>query len=201
MRPELASTIREWHRTSEGWMEFERMMEMAQLILDTGPSVVCELGVFGGRSFITQALALKENGHGKIYGVDPWKLEKAIEGENDANVNWWKNNVDLNVIHQYCVNALWKYELDKHATIIRSASQDCYELFKKIDILNVDGNHSEVASCRDVTLYLPMVKPGGYVWFDDCDWATTKAAQNWLEDACEIVKVSPDGHYKLYRKR
>lgn len=36
-----------------------------------------------------------------------------------------------------------------------------------IDILYIDGAHDSTSVARDVTLYVPMVKPGGVVFFDD----------------------------------
>lgn len=201
MTPDLEKQIRDWVKSSEGWTTEDRALEMAQLILDNKPDVVVEIGVFGGRSFIPQALALKENGRGHIYGIDPWTVECAIEGENEANVNWWRKNMDINVIHQYCVNAVWKYGVQERAIIIRAASQYCPQLFPKIDTLLIDGCHSEVASTRDAEHYLPRVKKGGFVWADDCDWATTKRMQTMIEEKCDVLKVGDNGHYKLYKKR
>lgn len=36
-----------------------------------------------------------------------------------------------------------------------------------IDILYIDGAHDSTSVARDVTLYVPLVKPGGVVFFDD----------------------------------
>ena len=36
-----------------------------------------------------------------------------------------------------------------------------------IDILYIDGAHDSCSVARDVILYVPLVKPGGYVIFDD----------------------------------
>jgi hypothetical protein len=36
-----------------------------------------------------------------------------------------------------------------------------------IDILYIDGAHDSISVARDITLYVPMVKPGGVVFFDD----------------------------------
>lgn len=195
---------------SEGWLTPERGIEMAELILETRPNTVVEIGVFGARSLVAQALALKENRYGKIYGIDPWKLEPAIEGENDANREWWTKNVNLNNIHNGAMGLIWQHQLDEYAVVIRAPSQYCAVIFsgdsrvvfkREIEILNIDGCHSEVASCRDVEIYLPLVASGGWIWMDDCDWPTTKRAQSLIERECSTERVSPDGHYKLYRKR
>lgn len=202
MTPQLESQIRDWAANSEGWTTTDRCVEMAQLVLDVKPDTVVEIGVFGGRSFIPQALALKEvrkaTGQiGHIYGIDAWKKEATVEGENEANREWWLA-VDIHHIHKLAVEAVWKYQVDEHAIIIRAASQHCGGCVPTIDVLFIDGNHSEVASCRDAAIYLPKLKQGGYLWVDDCDWDSTKAMQKMVEAQCKIVKDS--GAYKLFRK-
>lgn len=200
MTPETEASIREFCATAEGqWAPVERLLETAESIIQSKPQVVVEIGVFAGRSMIPQALALKENGLGRIYGIDPWRLESAIEGENEANRDWWSKNVDLHQMHRLTVEAIWKYGLDERAIIIRAASQDAVTLFAddSIDLLTIDGCHSEVASCRDVRLYLPLVKFGGTIIFDDSDWQSTAKALSML-DACELMKDG--GNYRVYRK-
>lgn len=48
------------------------------------------------------------------------------------------------------------------------------ELKKPIDILYIDGDHTPNGVCRDIALYLPLVKPGGAVIFDDYGHADVK---------------------------
>lgn len=199
MNPHLEHAIRHWVQHAEGWSSEERVLEMCQLVLDNKPKVVAEVGIFGGRHMVAMAMALRENGFGKIYGIDAWKLETAIEGENAANREWWSKNIDINKIHQLAMDAIWKYGLDEYAIVIRAASQNCHELFKTIDFLSIDGCHSEIASCRDVVCYLPKVPAGGLIQFDDSDWPTTQKALAMVDEQCDLLK---DGkNYRIYRKR
>jgi predicted O-methyltransferase YrrM len=193
----------------EGWCEPERACELAELIIDNKPLTVVELGTFGGRSAIAQAFALRENNNGgKIYCVDPWRVEYALEGEWKDNQDWYKNNIDINAIHQKCMEAIWQHNLDQWLVVIRAASQNCYELFRNINILFIDGNHSEVASLRDAQLYVPNVVSGGYVWADDVDWEvregdrviqSTRKMLQYIEESCDPVKQIDN--LRLYRKR
>ncbi len=183
----------------EGWTESKRGIEMAELILQEKPEVVVQIGVFGGRSLIAQAMALRHNGHGKIYAIDPWRKEAALEAESGENKVWW-SKLDLHQIHRGAMEAIWNYDLDEWAVIIRARSEHAFKLFAGgIDILEIDGNHSEPASCRDVHLYSPMLNPGAYVHFDDADWPTTQKALRTLEKTCDLIKDT--GHYRLYRRR
>lgn len=185
----------------EGWCTLEKASAMAELILTEHPSRVVEIGVFGGRSLIPQAMALRENGTGIIVGIDPWRHVHAVEGNlSDADKKWWTNNVDLEGIHRGCMKALWDNGLDDFCIILRAASQHCPMLFGGgIDILHIDGTHSEEASIRDVNLYLPQVGRGGYVWFDDVDWTTTAKAVGVLDAACD--RVDTVGSCVLFKRR
>ena len=200
MTPQLEAQIRDWVSHSEGWHSPERFIEIAELIIKHQPTVCVEVGVFGGRSLVCQALALKEVGHGKIYGIDPWRTEAALEGENEKNKEWWANNINIHQIHEWCMKGIWKYGVEKQAIVIRACSQDCYELFDKgIAHLLLDGNHSEIASCRDVTFYMPRLLHGGILIFDDANWPSTQKALSIIGESCDLLKDG--GEYRIYRKR
>jgi hypothetical protein len=183
----------------EGWVSPERGCEMADLITKHRPQVCVEIGVFGARSIISQGMALYQNGSGKIYGIDPWRVDAALEGESGENAVWWKDRVDLHGIHKSAMEAIWRIGIDKQVVILRASSQNVVQLFPKIDHLFIDGNHTEVASCRDVTLYVPLVKTGGIVIFDDTDWPSTQKAVAILDKSCELLKDAMK--YRIYRKK
>ena len=200
MSDNLHDQIRAAITPMEGWCWPEKALALADLILSTQPQIVVEIGVFGGRSLIPQAMALRTNGAGMIYGIDPWKLEAALEGENGPESEaWWRNNVNLHDIHRKCVEEIWRHGLDDWCVLLRCPSQRAVTLFPSIDILHLDGNHSELASCRDVELYLPRIKHGGHVWMDDTDWQTTQRAVGLLEESTE--RIASVGACRLYRKR
>jgi predicted O-methyltransferase YrrM len=190
----------------EGWCVCDKALAMAQLILDTKPKIVVELGVFGGRSMLPQALALRETGQGRIYGVDPMEVGPAIEGEiGEANAQWWLKDCPLNVIHEGAMQALWKENLEPWFIYIRSTAEHAAHLFKDIDILHFDQNHSELSSMRDIQIYYPLVRPGGYIWFDDTNWTTTHKAQEWIDaQGAKSIKdlATEDGTQtcRLYQK-
>ncbi len=171
----------------EGWTDAERGYELAEMVLKTRPEIIVEIGVFGGRSLVAMALALQQLGRGRIYGIDPWKKQATTETEQGANRKWW-NSVDLNLIHNKAMKAIWELNLDPYVVIIRSESQFVANLFPTIDYLNVDGNHSEVASVADITNYLPRVRSGGIVFMDDINWPTTAKAVAMIKESCREIK-------------
>jgi predicted O-methyltransferase YrrM len=205
---QIALTVPSMH----GWCTVEKALAMADLIYETRPQLVIELGVFGGRSLIPQAMALKTNGHGHIYGIDPWKKEACLEGANDKENDEWWEKLDLEAVFLSCMDFIWSSGLDPWCSVIRAKSEHVVGLLpikekvgiedvatNPIDILHIDGNHSEVASTRDVELWLPRVRRGGHIWLDDTDWATTKKAVDLLTAACDVVKDV--GTCRLFRKR
>jgi hypothetical protein len=134
-----------------------------------------------------------------VFGIDPWRKEYAIEGEcSKENDDWWAS-VDLDAIHKSCVQHIWKNGLQNWCTLLRCPSQNCVNLFPSIDVLHIDGSHSELSSCRDVNNYLPNVASGGHVWFDDVDWLTTRKAVGMVEQCCQKI-LTIDGKCNLYRK-
>ncbi len=190
LKPETLEYIYQFCSTAEGrWAPIERLIDTATRIINLKPYVVVEIGVFAGRSLIPQALALKEVGKGRIYGIDPWKAEYAVEGEEGESAKWWGQDVDLEAMHQLTMKGIWKYQLDEQAVIIRSASQECCGLFQpaSIDMLFIDGNHSEVASSRDVRNYFPLVKTGGLIMFDDANWPSTQEAVRLILSSSKVV--------------
>jgi hypothetical protein len=201
MTKDLEQIISRTVPAMQGWCTVEKALAMAQLIIESNAAMVIELGVFGGRSLIPQAMALRELSLGMIYGIDPWTKDACLEGTNDpANDEWWAK-LDLEEIHRGCMRAIRENALDQWCSVIRAKGENVHTLFPpaSIDILHIDGNHSEVASVRDVELWLPKVRVGGHVWLDDTDWATTKRAATLLTDACDVVKDV--GPCRLFRKR
>ena len=185
----------------EGWCSTEKAHAMAELILDVKPKVSVELGVFGGRSLVAQAVALRyaEIPYSAVWGIDPWTVDAATDGEvGDANRDWWQR-IDIEGIRDQCLRGITLRRLWPWIRIIVGKSQDCYKLFGGVDVLHIDGNHSEEVSTKDVANWLPTVRQGGYVWFDDANWATTSNAVQMLEDQCEMVKEVSG--CRLYRVR
>lgn len=193
----------------EGMSTPERYCDIAELVYDNKPKTVVEIGCFGGAGSLSMAFALRENNNdGKLYCIDPWRLEYATEGEWIENVKWWSHNIDIHLVHRKCMEAIWAHNIDQWIVVIRAASQHCVSLFPEIDFLVIDGNHSEVASSRDAELYMPRVESGGLVLFDDADWQTrdgdkvvqsTQKALALIETQSELVKLM--GNMRVYRKR
>lgn len=159
----------------EGWTTEQKAEVLAGLVIDHKPQLLVEVGVFGGRSLFAQAFALRENGMGVIWGIDPWSLDAALEGDiGEENKKWWSENVNLEDIYVGFVKAVLEMQLTRYCRWIREYAAVASKMFadKSIDVLHLDGNHSESASCREVECWHRKVKPGGFLVADDVDWVS-----------------------------
>lgn len=190
----IQDAINHYVPTLHGWLLPERGCEMADAIFETKPKLCVELGVFGGRSLVSQAFALRELNHGgMVVGVDPWRVEDALDGEQDeANRNWWARNIDIEAIHRGAMKAIWDHRLEPWCAVVRSASQYAAPMFGEIEMLFIDGNHSELASMRDVETWVPKVKSGCYIFADDNDWGSTGPAYSRLREMADVVRIGTE---------
>jgi hypothetical protein len=187
----------------QGWCPRDKADRMMELIKSTSPNLCVEIGVFGGSSFLPTTAALNFQNRGLAYGIDPWAVEPCLEGNQGANYEWW-SRVDLEQIMIGFMRAMHDKNLDSHYCVMRMTSKDSIPFFRdgSIDILHVDGNHSEESALYDVKNWLPKVRSGGYIWFDDANWqSTTKAVQYMLAN-CDLDSSSTlNDAFLLFRKR
>lgn len=166
----------------QGWCTPEKGNELALAVLKTKASVVVEIGVFFGSSLLPMAMACAEQKHGIVWAIDPWSKEAAIEGYDGANADWWGNKVDLESVYQTFLSHLKTQGVEQYVKVVRARSDDV-EPPDEIDLLNVDGQHTDQAS-RDVERYASRVKMNGFCYMDDVDgWngAPARAVEKLLK--------------------
>ena len=178
-------------RQVDGWCSDMKAAALIELILKSKPNVVVEIGVWGGKSLLPMACAVKANKKGIVYGIDPWdnlaSLEELIE---EANKAYW-GNVDHDGVYRQLIQVIDAYDLDERVILIKSTSEDAPEI-PGIDVLHIDGNHSKKTSYLDVTKWVPLMNSGGWIIFDDMTWYekgifTTAAAVDWLDEHCTKI--------------
>lgn len=194
-----AKTIEYVLPTLPGWCTVQKGLKMAETVVLEKPVTCVELGVFGGRSLVALALALKELGRGKVYGVDPYTAAASLEGKNDPENDAWWSQLSYDEIHAAAVKAVEDLNLTSHAEIFRMRSQDAAARFERIDLLHQDSNHSEEVSCAEVDLYSKLLKPGGIWIMDDTDWQTTRKALGKLL-GLGFEEVHRDQRWMIFRK-
>ncbi len=176
----------------EGWCSHEKAAVLIDLVLKVKPWVVVEIGVWGGKSLVPMAAALQFNGEGKIYGIDPWSNTASIEEvmHPDNKAFWGK--VDHEAVFQRLSHKIDLFGMKGQIELWKMSSEEAPPI-EDIDILHIDGNHSEKTSYADVTKWVPLVKKGGWIIFDDMSWYengifTTAKAVSWLDEHC--IKIA-----------
>ncbi len=200
----LEHAIQTYIPHQDGWTTPERCCEMVDRMLEIKAQVSVDIGVFAGRSTIAMGFAARQLGNSIVYGIDPWHVGIAQESDdNPEGVDWWKDKADLEGIHKQAMRDIWAHNLEQWVVIIRSRSEYCDKLFTEIDVLNIDGAHGKVASCRDVMTYLPKVRSGGICFMDDTNWTSTQEAVKLIEQQCDLVRTmnEPNTESRTYRKR
>lgn len=187
----------------EGWTEVERACEMASCIIETKARICVDIGVFAARSTIAMGFAARELNTSWVYGIDNWNPGAAQDNDDHKEgVEWWEKQSNLESIHQQAMRSIWDHRLEPWVIILRAKSEHVHQLFPVIDFLNIDGGHSELASCRDVSLYLPRVKSGSYVLMDDTGWPTTQKAVQMIEQQCDLINTTTGKtESRTYKKR
>ena len=195
------------HPRFPGWCPQDKAKHLMDLLLANSSNICVEVGVFGGSSFfpIASTLAIKKTR--LVYAVDAWSNEPCLEGyekkEEDNHYKYW-GSVDLsNVMHKF-VEGMHKNGLDAFYLIMRMTSAQAHVYFENesIDFIHIDGNHSEQSAIFDVEHWLPKVKKGGIVCFDDAWWKSTQPAIKLLLNQCEIMpESSPKWQYLFLRKK
>lgn len=199
----IRKAIEEYVPHMEGWSTPEWCCELASRILETNSKMCLDVGVFAGRSTISMGFAARELVVSKVYGIDPWAPESASDNDDSPEgVDWWKKKIDLEDIQRQAVRAIWNHHLEQWVILIRSKSEYVADLFPLIDMINIDGGHSETTSCRDIELYLPKLKSGHYLTMDDAAWPSTQKAVRMIEEKCDLINVIKDKtESRTYRKR
>jgi predicted O-methyltransferase YrrM len=187
-----------------GWCSEEKATQFIDLVYEVQPETCVEIGVFAGASLFPVAAALKGIGKGVILAIDPWdKIEciRYLDPDLDTkDLRWWAHQ-NLDHIYFGYLSLIRQYELEKQVITLKLTSKKAAKIIGHIDILHIDGNHYPKAAIEDVQFYLPKVRSGGYIWFNDANWPALFPAIALLKEACDEIKSIDQGNCLLFRKR
>lgn len=202
----------------EGWCDKQKREKLYNLALNLNnykknsdplnkdtindETIIVELGVFGGKSFLPLAIACKEMNQGICYAIDPWSNQCSTQNyeKGDVNYEWW-NKLDHEKIYQGFLDAPKLYNVESYVKILRNKSMESLNLFQdeSIDILHQDGNHSESTSTEEVLEFSKKIKKGGYWIMDDTNWISTCLAQTKLIE-CGFTLIENNKNWAIYKK-
>jgi len=183
----------------EGWCTPFKASILIDLIFKVKAQTIVEIGVWGGKSLIPMAYALKALGQGTAIGIDPWSNIESAKGMTGAHEEWWVS-IDHAMIYQGLVQKISQFQLENNILLLKCTSKAAPTI-KNIDVLHIDGNHSDATSFFDVKKWVPLVKTGGFIIFDDMTWGTTTRAVQWLDAHCiKLAEYHEDNVWGIWIK-
>lgn len=199
LKTEIESTV----PLMAGWCEPSKALVLADLILTNHPQLIVEIGIFGGRSLMPMAQAVRHAGYNaEVWGIDPWTIEAALEGDvGAANAQWW-SSIDHEGVYRGFIQKVLSFGLTKECRWLRMRGDRAARLFDdgSVNLLHLDANHSEQASCRDVMTWKDKISAAGILVLDDADWPSQQAAVRLIKD--NGFEVSFDGKtYLVFRRK
>jgi hypothetical protein len=167
---------------------------MAYLIRRFGMQATLDIGVYRGRSLMPQALAHKLFTGGTAFGVDPWSTELAKEKDNvklKEKIDQFLDATDFEAIYQDVDRMRKAKGFENNCQLVRKTSLEAASYFAgeniKFDLIHIDGNHDTAPVLQDVALYLPLLKPEGFIVMDDVSWESVKPAYDQV--ASRLTRV------------
>jgi hypothetical protein len=154
----------------------------------------------------TDAEALQTT-NGKVLGIDPYTIESFKNDIPDKSVSdliynvLFKEQSVLDNIHLRLTKIIDENNLNDLINLIRDKSENYHTNIdnESIDVLHIDGNHDEEFVTKDILLYLPLVKKGGYILMDDTTWVGVKNSINkHLINHCTLFEEYDD--FSVYIK-
>jgi predicted O-methyltransferase YrrM len=122
------------------------------------PKVCVEIGSARGKSACYVGTALKENGTGHLYAIDP-----------HTKTNW--NDAESVDTYEIMRDNLNKFRLQDVVTMVRKTSSETLnEWTEKIDLIFIDGDHSYEGVKADWEGFRPHLNKFGLVVFHDTLW-------------------------------
>ena len=164
---DLWATIKAIQPALPGWCSPEKAEALAALVIALRPETSLEIGIYGGSSFLPIALAHQHIKTGTAYGIDPWDALASMKNESQENQAWWRMQ-DYGKLHSDFMAKLMELDLYKWTHIFHKRSDEVTPP-TKIDLLHIDGSHTDQA-VRDVTRFASRVRLGGVVVMDDQEW-------------------------------
>jgi len=171
------------------------------------PSICVEVGAFVGSSVLPVAVTLKYLTIGKMYAVDAWSNQVAVKylADDDANKKWW-SELDLNNVQRTFEDMIASWGLENFCVEICQSSELAAEFIPdNIDFLHLDGDFSEMGSLRDVQVYVPKVRSGGYILLSNF-YMMNKREQPKVKafcllcENCEVIATIEHDNTVLFQK-
>ena len=163
----------------------EKMVAVMEAMRHAPTGDVVEIGSWWGRSAALLVWLARRYAVGKTLCVDPWSNEGLVQGEPmvdaasaDVDADEALRIFEVNLAPLACGDLNYiRAPSMRGAALYRSGAQVRTEAFGetayagRIAFLHIDGNHAEPEAAADCAVWTPLVAAGGWIVFDDYEWA------------------------------
>ena len=137
---------------------------------------VVEIGAGWGRSAALLVWLARRYQVGPVLCIDPWLNDTLVKGAPRADEALAIFEINLSPIADGRLNYLRARSADAaraygEALTVTTDAFGTTVYQGEIAFLHIDGAHAEAEVARDCELWSPRVAPGGWIHFDDYDWA------------------------------
>lgn len=184
----------ESYKNLHGWCSEEKSKYLFDLVINTKPNLVVEIGVYRGRSLASFSAASLVH-KCEVIGIDPYNFDCLI---NET----YTNKEDLIYSKNLLISEFNRLGLPFTLIDIPSEFAINHEIFnnKQIDILHIDGSHTEYHVCLDVNLWLPKLKVNGILIFDDANYPSIQLAQKIALEKCMHIEYIEGDKTRILKK-
>ena len=171
--------------TIPGMCGEEKMVALMEVMRRAPEGDIVEIGSWWGRSAALLVLLARRYGIGPVLCVDPWEGAAMHQGnalldstsirlDTEEALRIFEINLSplagghLNYLRARSAQAARHYAPGLE---VRTAAFGSTRYAGTIAVLHIDGNHAREEVESDVALWTPHVRPGGWIIFDDYEWA------------------------------
>lgn len=189
--------------TIPGMCAEEKMHAVIEVMRRAPAGDIVEIGSWWGRSAALFAWLAGHYDLGKVLCVDPWLVEALPQGDalldstslqldTEEALRMFEINLAplaggrLNYIRAPSVEGAARYKASAMAET-QAFGATRYE--GRIAVLHIDGNHAYPQVLADEAAWTPLVAPGGWIIFDDYEWAFGDGPKR-VADAYVVREVS-----------
>lgn len=168
-QPSFVVSLLDRFRQICGEADEERVLGLCGAFASAPSGDVVEIGsLFGKTAFVLSRLAAF-HAVGRTVCVDPWSAAAAVQRDSPEHIQALPAAWDMEAIFEGFLIAMGAEVGWVH---LRNTSDAAFAGYTgSISVLLIDGNHDEAQVRRDWRNWGSRLVPGGWVVFDDYEWA------------------------------
>jgi SAM-dependent methyltransferase len=177
-----------------------KLLAMIEICRRAPPGDIIEIGCLFGRTAALLAMLADHYDLGQILCIDPWATQSTEQGHAQLQAasegfDWssFRGIFEINVAPFARGRLNYRQAFSTDAAPLYSPGCEMEtQTFGKtryegaIGLLHIDGNHEYAHVAADARDWIPRVKPGGWIIFDDYQWdwgdGVKRVADAWISE-------------------